>query len=308
VTGTVASQLDVKTGFLANPQDYVEVSASRAYVTRYGSNPRPGNAPFDQGNDVLAVDPSARAIRDRIDLRPAMSGEPATFLPSPGRALYTGRYVYVLLDGYSVDFKSAATARIVTLDPESGTILRVTVLAGAFNCRALALSPDNSELALSCSGLLDPPHPDQSWLIFMTADEAPSEVARHPASAFGNQPLGFGLGYASADTVLITSYGTFPDGSTGDDALIELDKRTGTYRVVLQSARSPSCGQSGRCPFTIGDVACAPACAVCFVADAASSGGVVHRFAVGADGHLAEPTSIVVDTAIGLPPRYLQLF
>ena len=307
-SGSVAAQLDVRTGFFANPQDYLEASPSRAYVPRYGSNPSPGTVAFDEGNDLLVVDPAAKAIQDRIDLKPAMAGEVASYLPSAGRALHAGRYAYVALDGYSVDFNGAANARIVTLDPQSGRILRVTLLDGAFNCRGLALSPDGKEIALSCSGLLSPPHLDQSWLMFMTAEEAPLEIARHPASAFGAQPLGFSVGYASATTVLLTSFGTFPDGSSGDDEVIELDRTTGTHRVVLRSARSPSCGQSELCPFSIGDVACAAACGVCFVADAVSSGGVVHRFAVGPDGHLTEPTPIVVEREIGLPPRYLQLF
>ena len=42
VSGAVASQLAVATGFVANPQDYLEASSSRAYVTRYESNPLAG--------------------------------------------------------------------------------------------------------------------------------------------------------------------------------------------------------------------------------------------------------------------------
>jgi hypothetical protein len=307
-TGQVASQLAVRTGFFANPQDYVPVSPSRAYVSRYGSNPNPGSAMFDEGNDLVVVDPSVPSIEARVDLRSAMAGEAASFLPSAGRAIRAGGLVHAVLDGFSADFQSAAAARVATLDAESGEILGVKVLDGVYNCRGVALSPDGSEIALSCSGMLEPPRIEQSWLVFLTADKALSQVARYPAAQFGNQPLGFTVSYASATTVLFTSLGTFPDDSPGDDRLIELDRKTGAHRAVLQSARSSSCGQSERCPFTIGDVACAAACGVCFVADAVTDGGVIHRFSVGADGHVSDPTSIVVERAIGLPPRYLQLF
>jgi hypothetical protein len=170
------------------------------------------------------------------------------------------------------------------------------------------LSPVGAEIALSCSGLLKPPRTEQSWLVFLTAERSPTEVVRYPATQFGNQPLGFSVSYTSATKVLFTSLGTFPDESPGDDRVIELDRTTGAHRVVLQSVQSPSCPASEHCPFTIGDVVCAPDCGVCFVADAATGGGVVHRFTVSADGRVEQPTSIVVERMIGLPPRYLQLF
>jgi hypothetical protein len=307
-SGGVASQLAVRTGFFANPQDYVPVSPLRAYVSRYGSNPKPGNATFDQGNDLLVVDPSGPAIRDRVDLVPAMAGEAASSLPSAGRIVAAAGFVYAVLDGFSADFATAAPARVATIDPGSGAILDVKVLDGVFNCRGVALSPSGTEIALSCSGMLKPPRTEQSWLVFLTAERSPIEVARYPATQFGNQPLGFSVSYTNATKVLFTSLGTFPDESPGDDRVIEFDRATGAHRVVLQSVQSPSCPASGHCPFSIGDVVCSVGCSVCFVADAASTGGVVHRFAVAADGSVEPPTPIIVERTIGLPPRYLQLF
>jgi hypothetical protein len=307
-TGGVASQLDIRTGFFSNPQDYVPVSPVRAYVPRYGSNPAPGQVAFDRGNDMLVVDPSGPAVTDRVDLQPAMTGQAASLLPSAGRALEANGLVFGMLDGFSADFETEAPARLVTVDPESGEMLGVKTLDGAHNCRGMALSPDGTEIALSCSGMLAPPRIDQSWLVFVTAQKNPSEVARYPATAFGDRPLGFGVAYASRATVLFTSLGTFADESPGDDRVIELDRATGASRVVLESAQSQTCTSSGHCPFSIGDVVCAPACSVCFVADAAPTRSQVHRFTVDADGQVLPPESITVERTIGLPPRYLQLF
>ncbi|HEV8244312.1 MAG TPA: hypothetical protein VGP93_00955, partial [Polyangiaceae bacterium] len=54
----VRTQLPVGTGFSSNPHDYLELSSSKAYVTRYEDNAAPGQQAFDDGGDVLIVDPS----------------------------------------------------------------------------------------------------------------------------------------------------------------------------------------------------------------------------------------------------------
>ena len=63
---SVLNQLPVGTGFESNPHDYVEVSATTAWITRYGTNATPGQEPFDQGGDLLIVDTSKYTITGRI--------------------------------------------------------------------------------------------------------------------------------------------------------------------------------------------------------------------------------------------------
>jgi hypothetical protein len=65
--------------------------------------------------------------------------------------------------------------------------------------------------------------------------------------------------------------------------------------------------QTQRVPLSLGDVLCVPSESSCFVADAETLGGVVHRFEM-ADGMPIASRLISVDTATGLPPRYLGRF
>jgi hypothetical protein len=307
-TGAVSGQLSVATGFAANPQDYVEVDEHLAYVTRYEPNTQPGKEPFDAGNDVLGIDTQAPAIKSRLDLTPAMAGEDASLLPRAGRALRVGGRVFALLEGYSADFKRSADSRLVTIDATSGQLAGVTVLTGLHNCRGIAVSPDQNELAITCSGMLTPPVLDQSGVVIVSTEQPPREKRRFAASTFGDTPIGFSVAYASSGAILFGTFGTLPGELTTDDTLVRLDLATGDHQNVLMSGRSPNCGANEHCPFTIGDVVCASGCGVCFVADAATDRGVVHRFSVSAQGEVARDESHHIEDGIGLPPRYLQIF
>jgi hypothetical protein len=307
-TGTVSGQLSVATGFASNPQDYVEVNEHLAYVTRYEPNTHPGKEPFDAGNDILGIDPQTPVIESRLDLTPAMAGEDASLLPRAGRALRVGELVYALLEGYSTDFKRSADSRLVTIDPISGKLTSVTVLTGLHNCRGIALSPDQSELAITCSGMLTPPVLEQSGVSIVTTDQPPKEKRRFAASTFGDTPLGFSVAYASSHVIVFGTFGTLPGEVTTDDTFIRLDLTSGDHQVTFSSGRSPSCGTNQRCPFTIGDVVCVPGCGTCFVADAVTGGGVVHRLSMSAEGALLHDEPHHIEDRIGLPPRYLQIF
>src|SRR5262249_49627102 len=73
-TAAVTAQLSVRTGFLSNPYDYLEVAPDKAYVTRFESNPQPGKEAFDGGGDVLVIDPQSFALRGRVDLSSSDDG------------------------------------------------------------------------------------------------------------------------------------------------------------------------------------------------------------------------------------------
>jgi hypothetical protein len=95
---------------------------------------------------------------------------------------------------------------------------------------------------------------------------------------------------------------------TTDDTAIRLDLASGGFELLFSSARSPACGANERCPFSIGDIVCASGCGVCFMADAATEGGTVHRLSVSPQGAVQKDEPRRTDDGIGLPPRYLQLF
>jgi hypothetical protein len=315
-TGTVRAQLNVATGFAANPQDYVQVTDSKAYVSRYEGNPAPGAEAFDEGNDVLILDSQGPEIVARIDLLPAMVGSPG-FLPRANRMVRHDGLVYVLLSGYSADYSDSAPSRIVTIDIASDTIAGVTLLDGLHGCVGLAIGPrfDGAgdpiaapPLAVSCSGKFEGANAsvaESAVVLLSTAGALPVEAARWTAAELVGQPLGLSLDFVDSDRLLITALGSFEPPVL--DAVIELVTQTSEVRELLRSSDQP---------FELGEVRCVTAvvgaaspddamCGGCFIADADQSR--LHRLADSGAG-LVVVESLVVDTTIGLPPRVIGRF
>lgn len=304
LTARVTAELSVATGFSSNPHDYLSLGPERAYVARYDTNSDPGRQSWDQGGDVLIVDPSVPAITGRIDLSAALDGEPSRFTPHPDRLLNVSGRVFVLLAAYADDYKGGTSSRVVELDPDTDSLLSTLVLDGLRGCDALAVSPDERELAVSCTGDdlgNTPPNLDASGLALLDIEGAPRLSKRFRAAELGNAPLGFGLDYAAPGVLLLNTLGYFDkSGALGaEDSLLRLDTASGQVEELLQSLGVP---------FTLGAVHCAASCGVCFAADAKRAGGSVLRFAVDSDGQLAAPIAIRAETRVGLPPRYLGAF
>ncbi|MEI9936331.1 MAG: hypothetical protein WDO69_03820 [Pseudomonadota bacterium] len=303
-TARITGELSVATGFRSNPQDYLPLVPERAYVARYDPNSNAGQEAWDGGGDILIVDPSVPAITGRIDLSPALAGEPSNFSPHPARLLNVSGRVFALLAAYANDYSSGTSSRLVELDPETDSLVSTLVLDGLRGCDALAVSPDERELAIACTGddfRTSQPKLEGSGLALLDIEGAPRVGKRFEATDLGNAPLGFGLDYAAPGVLLFSTLGHFDDSGAlaAEDSLRRLDAASGQVDELLQSAGEP---------FTLGEARCALSCGVCFAADAKRAGGSVLRFAVDADGNFAAPTTIRAETQIGLPPRYLGAF
>jgi hypothetical protein len=302
-TARVTNELSVATGFPSNPQDYLPLARERAYVARYQTNPNPGRQSWDTGGDILIVDPSLPAITGRIDLGAALAGEPSQFLPHPARLMNVSGRVFALLAAYANDFKSAASSRLVELDPETDSLVSTLVLDGLRGCDGLAVSPDERELAVSCTGVdLRNGSVDGSGLALLDIESTPRLSKRFEAAELGDDPLGFSLDYAAPGVLFFNTFGHFDEESAelrAQDSLLRLDTASGRIDGLLQSLDEP---------FTLGGARCAVACGVCFAADAKRAGGSVLRFAVDFAGNFAAPTAIRAETRVGLPPRYLGAF
>lgn len=291
----VTRQLSVRTGYAANPHDFIAPSDGRAYVPRYEPNLAAGNEPFDAGDDVLIVDPTEPAVIGRIDVSPAMAGEDEKFFARPSRGVLIGGKAVVLLEGYTLYFDQSAPSRLVLIDPQSDTITQVLVLSGMHGCAGLAPSPDEKSLAVVCSGEFGggDPDPKSSGVVVIDVADALTERTRIDAGTLGGAPLGQAVAWVSADRLLVTSFGA--EAPPRPDRVLEVSIGARSVRTVLEGTA-----------FTLGDVRCAAACDVCFVADAGD--GVVRRFDVGADGALGDGVAIAIGDAIGLPPRQLGAF
>jgi len=151
VTCTPLGQMSVGTGFYSNPHDVVTLSASKVYVTRNNANgaatPTPDD--FDDGNDLLIVDPTQLKITGRIDLKPFA---PEGVLPGADRALLVDGKVYVSLNAISSDFSTYATGRILIVDPVADQVVGAIDLPGAKNCGAMTYLPTDKKLLIACTG------------------------------------------------------------------------------------------------------------------------------------------------------------
>lgn len=280
-TAAVRAQLEI--GERTNPHDYVALSEHEAYVPRF------------EENDFLIVDPSVPAIIGEIELSDALAGEDPKFSANPGRAARIGDFVYVVLEGYAPGFvNGSAASRVVRVDPATRSVSDVLVLDAAHSCSALAIAPDERELAVACSGVWNGgPEPDPAFssVVRVGIEGGLAELGRFGALELGGAPFGQALDYAAQQTLVATRLGR-EDGRP--DTLVEIDVASGAARELVSSA-----------PFSLGDVRCAAACGACFASDADRH--LLYRFEV-ASGGLEPPLPLVADTVIGLPPTWIGRF
>jgi DNA-binding beta-propeller fold protein YncE len=299
-TAEVTAQLSVRSGFDANPHDYLALSAHRALVTRFNRNPAPDALPLDRGDDVLVLDLDGPTAVSSIDLSPAMAGVPEGFRANPHRMVLAGDRVVVTLLGKTADHSDAVASRLAVIDPTTLSVEQVLVLDGLYECNGIAVSPTGDRVAVSCSGRFgggSEPMVSESAIVVVALGSTLEEIARVPASP--SVPFGFGVAWAASETVVANTFGRFSskDGPARSDTVVEIELVGLTARTLLESADEP---------FTLGDVRCGAACATCFASDAGR--GLMHRFSVDASGRVGPPSPIQVKDAIGLPPRTLGQF
>lgn len=309
-TAEVVGQLDVGTGFSSNPQDVLGVSDGVALISRYETNPTPGEEPFDEGGDVLVVDPRGPAITGRIDLATGVVDVPQA-LPRPSRMVGVEGGVVVLLEAISEDFATFADSRLALVDPAAGAIVDVLVLDGLAGCWGATVEPPldghagptAGRVAIACNGGFTAEGTANvaraGVAVVEVAGGALAEVARWSAVDVAGRSMGAGIAFADASRLLAVGMG---DEFAGvEDVLVAIDLEGGEVDTLLRSDDRA---------FTIGEVRCmgqvrptgdATGCGTCWVADAER--GVVHRVTVSSAPSVEG--AVTVDEAIGLPPRYL---
>ncbi len=190
-TCTPLRQLAVGTGFDSDPHDVVVLSASKAYVTRYAENgaatPTPDD--FDDGDDVLIIDPTQAKILGHIDLKPFA---PVGILPRADRALLAEGKVFVSLNAISLDYKTYGTGRIVMVDPVTDQVVGTIDLPGVKNCGAMTYLATESKLMVACGGAYSdgPQQADSSAIVVIDLGVSPAAViAQVTAAAVGGLPF-----------------------------------------------------------------------------------------------------------------------
>jgi hypothetical protein len=153
----VRAQISVSTGgFNANPHDVVHISATKAYVARYEKNAAPTPTPddFDEGDDLLIVDPTALKVTGRIDLSPYASTTVDPLLQArPDRAVLSNGLVYVTLNNLSADFSADGPGVVVVVDPSTDTVMAPPIdLSPYTGCSGIVADDANKKLYVSCGG------------------------------------------------------------------------------------------------------------------------------------------------------------
>lgn len=288
----VVEQLDVGTGFTANPQDVLYLARDRALVSRYASNPEPGRMPHDAGDDVLLVDPTTGAILGRVDLTAHADPER---LPRAARLLWFGERPWVVLAHLSRDFMQAGPGRVLRLTADGRAVDAVVELPYE-NCISASLSPAGGGLWLSCAGVFArgvEGQIERAGVAFVDLVADPPVVAWHaPAGAlFGRPPFVIAALDDQQAAVVLASHPT----AQQPDAVHLVDRRSeATEALPVESE-----------PFQITALAYVPAQRLLLVPDGDPQAPVLRRLrAVDGGGFEALPP---VDTnpSIGLPLREL---
>ncbi len=286
---TVLAQLAIGTGFDANPQDYVEVDATRAFVSRYGTNPAPGQQMYDQGGDLLVVDTTQYAITGRIP----MPEENPALQPSPAGMNWIGKDVVVTLQRLSSDFSQIGDGRFVGVSPATNSIDWTVDIAGLQNCGRVVVSPSGNTAAIACSSMADASgayDPSESDIVVYDATQSPPvEKKRLGLGVSLNAGIQPQIVFASEDEILALTYG---GNATSFDTV---------FAVSASTAAVTQLG-AATMPFVLGGVYCTPGCGdVCLLADAEQN--ALRRWQVSNGGTFTALSNQPVDPTVGLPPR-----
>jgi len=288
-SASVLGQLAVGTGFDANPQDYIEVDSSRAYVSRYGTNPDPGQEMYDTGGDLLILDTSNYSITGRI----AMPEENTALQPCPAGMNWIGSDVVVTLQRFSSDFTMVGDGRFVGVSPASNSVEWTVNITGLQDCGRVYVSPSGKVGAIACSGQADSDgnfDPSGSDIVLYDLTQSPPvETKRLGLGASLNESVQQQLAFASETSILALTYGNFSP-MTGD-TVFAVD--TGTATVTHLASETMADAYVGP--------TCSPGCSdYCVLADARANAILRWQFA---NGTFTPVSNAAVDTTIGLPPR-----
>lgn len=285
-------------GFSSNPQDYLGVSATSGWVSRFGQNADTSVA-AEAGSDLIEINPTTMArTSNRVDLSSFNDTVGETdVLARPSRMVRLGDYVAVGLGLLSADFSASSDGVVALVDPSDGTVTSLT-LTGLRNCGTLVPVPEDSTRALvACtghSGSFDPLEVRASAgvvVVHLDAD-ALVEEARWEASTDELSAVAVnGIVALSADEFVAVEYGDFV-APTNDKA----------FRVVISTGVQTELVEADG-QYMIGTSAFDPVSGLLLVPDASEG---LRRFTL-AETTFTEGTVVALTTTRGLPPRHVAL-
>lgn len=239
---TIRTMLSVSTGgFKANPHDVVSVSATKAYVLRYEKNATPTADPsdFDEGDDLLIIDPSMPKVTGRIDLSThATTVAGATIQARPDRALLANGLVFVTLNSLSADFSAAGPGRVVVVDPATDTVTGTIDLPDETGCSGLTYVEATKQLYVSCGGeFSDADQAAKSALVTIDLSGATPVLGKIvTAKSIGTQPLSYAAATIFGTNAYVGTAGALDfttNAMTAPDSLYAVPLAAGTPTKVV---------------------------------------------------------------------------
>jgi hypothetical protein len=298
------AQLAVGTAFKANPHDVVAISPTKAYVTRYAPNGDPTPAPddFDEGDDILIIDPSVPAIIGRIDLSAftLVSGDTVIW-PHPDRALLVNDRVYLSLNGLSDDYLTAAPGRILVLDPQVDGPVGVIEIPQRTCCGAMSYVDASHTLLVACSGLFDGDgHAIGNGAGLAAIDigvSPPVITANLDGASFRGRPVsGSALGAMSLDRVFVVTNGD--SSGSSPDAFWAVSLTSGEPTLLFEASGA----------FVFASVLADPDNERVLLADGTSTQPLLRVLEASDAAAIIELPSFDPGPTLGLPPRGLAWY
>ena len=284
--------------FKAFPHDVISASSTKAYVTRFGTNPTPTADPMSRGEDLLIINPSSSpqpTIVGRIDLAPfAATVTGATIQARPDKGMLVGDKLYVTLASQSADYTATGTGRVVVVDTASDQVSGMLDLTGLAGCARMEYVAATQMLYVSCGG--DSSAADQSQTsgiaIVDVSGATPSLMSVVPATWTGTQPLNFSwVAPVSNDQIWTATFGAIDftsNAQTAPDTLWSINLVTDTPTMSIQGGA-----------FNLGRTAFATTPPSLFVPDADTTNPRVHVLDLGG----AATVDIDANPSQHLPPR-----
>lgn len=294
LSAEVTNQIGVGPGgFAANPYDYLAVSSELGFVSRFETNSAPGNADYDEGGDLLAVNPETKELLGRVDFN-YLADEVEDLQPRPTKMVQYDGKVYVVLGMLGGDFTPLADSVLAEVDPNTLEVT-ATLGLGLTNCEDISMAPQGGLVAIVCKGgWADVPVTLNSGIVLVDLTKAEPEVATTYGAADLADAAVSTLSFASETLLLFSTYGSnYPPVS--QDRAFTLDLTDGSVsEPVLDAA-----------PYELGHIRCAAEQNVCVIANAETL--AVEFFDVEEDG-VSHDQTVVFDADLGLPPRYIGVF
>lgn len=207
-----AVKRQIRVGPSANkvyPQDFLWIASDRAYVSRNAANKTPTAAAndFDEGNDILMINPTTGELQGRIDIEAGTTPQTdKTFRAKPSRMAISNGKVFVALNNIADGLGAkGGDGRVAVIDVSSNKVEDTLVFPGIRNCGSLTLAAPG-EIVVACNGdyASDQKQIDFSGIVLYKVSTKTQTIIR--ATPFG-EPINNGQVSASGRRFFATTYG-----------------------------------------------------------------------------------------------------